>query len=314
MFRPAEGFAPTETLVPHHGFGAPSESTVPFQGGFAQREFFQPYPGGFSPADTHAKFLDDIRGSQHCRHPRDYVEELMMPDPVMLHHLAHLVAQYLHLIKQSTARNSNDTNCFSNVTAPSRSDSSPGSKNSSGDVQTLRTSQQTGHNRNRTPEEAQSEAESSGDSRQRERQRPGDVSSETGKPSDKSVQLSNAGKKTATAMNSVGKCATGVQRALASIGMPEFTGKFHGWQAKEVLLNSGKFEQVPLSQIREGDIVCRKANQNLRDQYAKYGHVAIIGKGQNGNLMEYSDHAKAFNAKHPRYTETVALRLKPQYA
>ena len=143
---------------------------------------------------------------------------------------------------------------------------------------------------------------------------PSGVGKETGNPSDRATQLSSAGKKAAAEMNTVGKCATGVQNALAKAGMPEFKGKFHGWQAREVLLNSGMFEEVPLNQVREGDIVCRKTNPNLRDQNAKYGHVAIVGKNQNGRMMEYSDHAQPFIPNHQRYSQTVVLRLKAQYA
>ena len=259
-------------------------------------EGMMPFHGGFFPADTHARFLDDIRVSQSCRHPRDYVEELIMTNPMMLHHLASLVAEYLKLIKTTTARNNGvEANCFNNAIAPSYTGSSLGE---SGGQQSRRGS-------GRRSEQAQT--------KQSERQLPIELNRETGKPSDRAAQLSNAGKNAAAEMNTVGKCATGVQNALAKAGMPEFKGKFHGWQAREVLLKSGKFEEVPLSQVREGDVVCRKTNSNLRDAHAKYGHVAIIGK-QNGKLMEYSDHAQTFNPNHPRYSQTVVLRLKPQYA
>ncbi len=297
MFRPAEGFAHSETIVPPHGGFSPCETIYPSNGGFMPAEGLMPFQGGFATADTHARFLDDIRDSHCCRHPRDYVEELMMTDPMMLHHLASLVAELPKQIKTSASRNNEvDTNGFNNTIAPSRTGASSGE---SGQQQTRRSS-------GRGSEKTQAKPS--------ERQQPIEINRDTGNPSDRAAQLSNAGKRTAAEMNTVGKCATGVQRALAKIGMPEFTSKFHGWQAREVLLNSGKFEEVPLSQVREGDVVCRKTNSNLRDSNAKYGHVAIIGKNQNGKLMEYSDHAQEFNPNHPRYSQTIALRLKPQYA
>lgn len=298
MFRPTEGFAHTETIVPPHGSFAPCETIYPSNGGIILAEGMMPFQGGFGMADTHAKFLDDIRGSHSCRQPKDYFEELMMTDPRMLHHLASLVAEYLKLIKTSTVTNNGtDTYKFNNVIAPSRTGSSDGAA----------TRQQSrGGGDSRRIEQTQN--------KQSERKQLIDLNRETGNQSDRAAQLSSAGKRAAAQMNTFGWCATGVQNALAKAGMPEFRGKFHGWQAREVLLKSGKFEEVPLSQVREGDIVCRKTNSNLRDANAKYGHVAIIGKNQNGKLMEYSDHAKAFDPKHPRYSQTVVLRLKPQYA
>lgn len=296
MLKPNEGFAHTETIVPPHGSFAPCETFYPSNGGIMPAEGMMPFQGGFAMADTHAKFLDDIRGSHSCRHPKDYVEELMMTDPRMFHHLASLVAEYLKLIKTSTVTNNGtDTNCFNNVIAPSRAESSLGD---SGVPPTRRSS---GRGSERTQ------------AKESERQQPIEINRDTGNPSDRAAKLSSAGKQAAAEMNTVGKCATGVQNALAKAGMPEFKGKFHGWQAREVLLRSGKFEEVPLSQVREGDVVCRKTNSNLRDANAKYGHVAIIGK-QNGKLMEYSDHARAFDPNHPRYSHTVVLRFKPQYA
>jgi hypothetical protein len=297
MFRPAEGFAHSETIVPPHRGFSPCETIYPSNGGIMPAEGLMPFHGGFAPADTHARFLDDIRDSHSCRHPRDYVEELMMTDPMTLHHLASLVAELLKQIKSSTPSNYGaDRNCFAKAIAPSHTGASSGE---SGQQQNRRSS-------GRGAEKPQA--------KQSERQQPIEINRDTGNPSDKAAKLSSAGKQAAAEMNTVGKCATGVQNALAKAGMPEFKGKFHGWQAREVLLKSGKFEEVPLSQVREGDVVCRKTNSNLRDANAKYGHVAIIGKNQNGKLMEYSDHARAFAPNHPRYSQTVVLRLKPQYA
>lgn len=295
MFRPCEGFAQSETIVPPPGSFAPCDTIYPSNGGFMPAEGMQPFQSGLVPGDTHTKFLDDIRDTYTYRHPRDYVEELMMTDPRMLRHLATLVAELLKQISAATNYGA-DANCFNNVTAPSRSGSSYVDS----------ASQQTRRNSGRGSERIQA--------KQGERQQPVEVSKESGNASIEAAKLSNAGKRAAAEMNTVGKCATGVQNALAKAGMPEFKGKFHGWQAREVLLKSGKFEEVPLSQVREGDVVCRKTNSNLRDANAKYGHVAIIGKNQNGKLMEYSDHARAFDPNHPRYSQTVVLRLKPQYA
>ncbi len=285
MFRPSEGFAHSESLAPANGGFAPSETIYPANGGFIPADTFMPFHGNNCPADTHSRFIDELHGSYPLRHPRDYVEELMLTDPMMLHHLASLVGHYLSLLNRSHGGGSTSRTGSSDA-VPSRQQSRV-----SGSQRVEQTH-----------------------AKQIERQRAPEISRETGNPSDLAAKLSNAGKRSAKELNTVGKCATGVQNALAKIGMPEFKGKFHGWQAREVLLNSGKFEEVPLSQIREGDIVSRKTSSNLRDANAKYGHVAIIGKDKSGKLMEYSDHARAFDAKHPRYSQTVVLRLKPQYA
>lgn len=128
--------------------------------------------------------------------------------------------------------------------------------------------------------------------------------------SDKSNALARASRRVADEMNRTGLCATGVQRALSRAGMPEFTGKFHGWQARQALLASGKFEEVPISQMKEGDIVCRQSANWRRDRNAPYGHVAVI-TGRDGNgFIESSDHTKRFDPDSKMYDRTVVLRLK----
>lgn len=99
-----------------------------------------------------------------------------------------------------------------------------------------------------------------------------------------------------------GMCATGVQRALAKAGMPEFTGKFHGKQCADVLLKSGKFELVAAADVRAGDIICR--------DNAGYGHAAVIlGRDAQGKLIEASDRIKQTAPMNsPRYRKTVFLR------
>ncbi len=297
MFKPNEGFAHSESVSTSRGSFAHSESVstsrgsfapcetiYSYNGGFNPAEFIPPSQGAFSPADTHAKLLDDVCRSYSSKHPKDYVEELIMTDPMLFHCLATLIAEYLSAKANSTK----------NTTAPSHSGSFNG--------QSMRRQTRVSRRVEETPW------------KQSEQQQPVGYRRETGNPSYRAAQLSSVGKKAAAEMNSFGYCATGVQNALAKAGMPEFRGKFHGWQAKNVLLNSGMFEEVPLSQVREGDIVCRKTNPNLKDKHAKYGHVAIVGKQQNGRLMEYSDHAQPFIPNHQRYSQTVVLRLKPQYA
>ncbi len=106
----------------------------------------------------------------------------------------------------------------------------------------------------------------------------------------------------ASEMDRHGKCARGVQRALARAGLPEFVGSGNAWSMLSPMMRSGKFEIVPPSQIREGDIA-------LRQRPGDYGHIAVmLGKDRYGRRIEASDHIAVHRQDNPRYSRTVYLR------
>lgn len=105
--------------------------------------------------------------------------------------------------------------------------------------------------------------------------------------------------------NSRGRCAEGVQIALAEAGMPQFLGCGHAWDMIEPLEKSEIFKRVSKNEVKEGDIMLRQSSSGY------YGHIAIItGRNTNGQLEEASDHISTVDMQNPRYSQTVFLSMK----
>lgn len=116
-----------------------------------------------------------------------------------------------------------------------------------------------------------------------------------------------AGKEIASSMRTTGRCAEGVQLALARAGYSQFVGSGHAWEMLTVLSGSGLFESVNFQNVEPGDIMVRKSATGY------YGHIAIIvDRNNSGVLKEASDHLSVVDMHNNRYSETVFLRLKGQ--
>ncbi len=125
-----------------------------------------------------------------------------------------------------------------------------------------------------------------------------------GPTSETAFRLDKAAERVAARMDRTGLCATGVQTALANVGLGEFVGSGDGWQMRHALMGSGKFVQVDASQAKEGDIMLRRWSGNERGA----GHVAVITGRDSRGLTESSDHTTRVNFSNPRYDKTMFLR------
>lgn len=80
-------------------------------------------------------------------------------------------------------------------------------------------------------------------------------------------------------MKSVGYCFRGVKRALKKVGVKLDGNSAH--QAKAQLSSDSRFKKVPMSKLREGDILVHGKSRRH-----PHGHIAVYL----GNKKEASDH------------------------
>lgn len=119
-------------------------------------------------------------------------------------------------------------------------------------------------------------------------------------------RLADAALAVARRMGTVGKCAAGVQHALARIGMPEFYGTGSGWHMRHALDRSPNFERIPLSEVQRGDIVVQRWRNNPNG----HGDIFIVaGRDRNGQIVQANDHVQKFNPAYRRYDQRIAYRL-----
>jgi hypothetical protein len=123
------------------------------------------------------------------------------------------------------------------------------------------------------------------------------------------AQLVAAVEKQDAAMPGQGYCATAVQNALAAVGMPEFQGSGNGWDMGQNLLKSGKFEQIPLSEVKPGDILARQWSPQVQAQEGHdYGDISVVSQRNGNTIIQTNDDTYQFLPDNPRYSQTVAMR------
>ncbi len=134
-----------------------------------------------------------------------------------------------------------------------------------------------------------------------------------GKVTAKMSALKEAALSTSSDMQTVGKCAAGVQVALDKIGYSQFMGSGNAWDMGKVMAGSGKFDKVPLSQAQEGDIIVRSWNRDVINQHGgnNWGDIVVVtSRDSSGNLMGANDHHGVIPPDGDRYRDSYVLRLR----
>jgi hypothetical protein len=123
--------------------------------------------------------------------------------------------------------------------------------------------------------------------------------------------LADMASRVASGMGTVGHCARGLATTLESCGIN--VPRANAWDYGHNLANSGLFEQVPLSQLRRGDIIVRSWNSSVRSQHRgqNWGDITmVVGTNNRGQLIGANDHHQVIPADGGRYENSFALRLK----
>lgn len=114
-------------------------------------------------------------------------------------------------------------------------------------------------------------------------------------------------------MGSIGRCAAGVQRAFAAIGQKEFLGTGDAWPMGAKMAQSGKFDVLPLSAAREGDVIVRSWNRSVIAQHGgrNSGDIVVVtGRDRSGNLTGANDHHGRIPPDGGRYCNSYVLRCR----
>ena len=128
-----------------------------------------------------------------------------------------------------------------------------------------------------------------------------------------SMALKDAALMAARGMGTIGRCAAGVQVALARIGHSQFMGSGNAWDMGSKMANSGKFDVLPLSQAREGDVIVRSWNRSVINQHGgrNWGDIVVVtSKDGRGNLMGANDHHGRIPPDGGRYCNSYVLRCR----
>jgi hypothetical protein len=128
-----------------------------------------------------------------------------------------------------------------------------------------------------------------------------------------SMALKDAAMLAARGMQTIGRCAAGVQVALAKIGHGEFMGSGNAWDMGSKMARSGKFDQLPLSEAREGDVIVRSWNRGVIAQHGgkNWGDIVVVtAKDGHGNLMGANDHHGRIQPDGGRYCNSYVLRCR----
>jgi hypothetical protein len=128
-----------------------------------------------------------------------------------------------------------------------------------------------------------------------------------------SMALKDAAMLAARGMQTIGKCAAGVQVALAKIGHGEFMGSGNAWDMGGKMARSGKFDQLPLSEAREGDVIVRSWNRSVIAQHGgkNWGDIVVVtSRDGHGNLMGANDHNGRIQPDGGRYCNSYVLRCR----
>ncbi len=128
-----------------------------------------------------------------------------------------------------------------------------------------------------------------------------------------SMALKEAALLAARGMGTIGRCAAGVQVALAKIGHGQFMGSGNAWDMGATMARSGHFDQLPLSQAREGDIIVRSWNRSVIAQHGgrNWGDIVVVtSKDARGNLMGANDHHGRIAPDGGRYENSYVLRCR----
>lgn len=128
-----------------------------------------------------------------------------------------------------------------------------------------------------------------------------------------SMALREAALIAARGMQTIGRCAAGVQVALARIGHGQFMGSGNAWDMGAKMARSGKFDVLPLSEAREGDVIVRSWNRNVIAQNGGRNHgdiVVVTGRDRRGNLMGANDHHGRIPPDGGRYCNSYVLRCR----
>jgi hypothetical protein len=113
-------------------------------------------------------------------------------------------------------------------------------------------------------------------------------------------RLARASEHVAECMNTTFSCSAGVQTALADLGM-DFYGCGDAWQMGQALQDSGKFEVIPESQVRRGDIgVQAWSDETIRRYASQYhgrnlGDIFVVQHVANGQITQTNDHEQGFD-------------------
>ncbi|HEY9717479.1 MAG TPA: hypothetical protein V6C69_08420 [Trichormus sp.] len=123
--------------------------------------------------------------------------------------------------------------------------------------------------------------------------------------------LADVASRVASGMGTIGYCARGVARTLENCGIN--VAHANAWQYGHNLANSGLFEQVPLSQLRRGDIIVRSWNPSVQRQHGgqNWGDITmVVGANSRGQLIGANDHKQVIPSDGGRYENSFALRLR----
>jgi hypothetical protein len=128
-----------------------------------------------------------------------------------------------------------------------------------------------------------------------------------------SMALKDAALLAARGMQTIGRCAAGVQVALAKIGQSQFMGSGNAWDMGSKMARSGKFDVLPLSAAREGDVIVRSWNRNVIAQHGgkNWGDIVVVtSRDSRGNLMGANDHHGRIPPDGGRYCNSYVLRCR----
>jgi hypothetical protein len=123
------------------------------------------------------------------------------------------------------------------------------------------------------------------------------------------AKLVQASRDVANSMNSVGYCAKGVQEALAKAGLGEFVGSGNGWDMRHAFDKDPRFQVIPASQARPGDICVQRWAPEIVAQHGgnNWGDVFIVDSVENGQITQNNDHVQKFNLS-SRYDKQIFYR------
>ncbi|MFN8549920.1 MAG: hypothetical protein U0103_00430 [Candidatus Obscuribacterales bacterium] len=91
-----------------------------------------------------------------------------------------------------------------------------------------------------------------------------------------------------------------VPRGASGIGAGghgQFMGSGNAWDMGAKIARSGKFDVLPLSEAREGDVIVRSWNRNViaQNRGRNWGDIVVVtSRDSRGNLMGANDHAEEF--------------------
>jgi hypothetical protein len=128
-------------------------------------------------------------------------------------------------------------------------------------------------------------------------------------------RLARASERVAEDMHSTFKCSAGVQTALAAVGL-DFWSCGDAWQMGKVLQGSGRFEIIPESEVRRGDIgVQAWSSATERAYYSEYhgrnlGDIFVVQKVSHGQIIQTNDHEQEFHPSSETYDPSKRYFLR----